>query len=296
MSIRTALAAIGAGAVLAAVPTTAHAVDAPTPKCGFSFTDKVGDTASQADNLDLVGAFLNYEDDGSVWANMVLKNLTTDYPGNQNGIRWRFTFSVAGKGYYVGVFRDIIFEPLADPYYDWGNYDGTTEFVDIADGTMYPGENGVISVRIPNEVGIEDGAQISDVAAFTESYTTLAVSETAQGEDSNDAPGASFDVGPCVPPALGVGIGTGKLSAAKASKKRSLVVRLTSAEPVADLKATLRRGKRTYGAGSLAGLSGAGKLKLKLARKIGKGAYVLELTGRVGDQTRKVELPLKIAR
>lgn len=289
--ITTMLAA--AGAALALAPCVAQG-QAPAPTCGNQFTDKAGDTASGADNLDITAGYLSYADDGSVSANLVVKNLSKDYPGSSNGIRWRFTFTVNGKSYYVGAFRDVVFEPLADPYYDWGTFDGGTEsFVGIADGVMYEGENGVLSVKIPGEVGVEDGMVITEINAFTESYTTLAVTEIETAEDGPDSAGSTFTVGPCIVD-LPIALGTQRLSAKKASKSRKATIFLSSTGLVTDLVATLESGSgKVVGRGRLAKLDGAGKLRLKLRKKLKKGDYTLGLEG-TGSDGLKRTIELKV--
>ena len=67
--------------------------------------------------------------------------------------------------------------------------------------------------------------------------------------------------------------------AKKLKKGRTLVVKLSAAEPVTKLAAQLRKGSKVVATGKLAKLSGKGKLKLKLKSKLGKGRYVLDLAG-----------------
>jgi hypothetical protein len=62
-------------------------------------------------------------------------------------------------------------------------------------------------------------------------------------------------------------------------KGKTLVLKLSSSEPVTKLAAQLRKGTKVIAKGKLARISGNGKLKLKLKSKLGKGKYVLDLAG-----------------
>ena len=67
--------------------------------------------------------------------------------------------------------------------------------------------------------------------------------------------------------------------AKRLKKGKTLVIKLSAGEPVTKLAAQLRKGSKVLAKGKLAKLSGNGRLKLKLSRRLGKGKYVLDLAG-----------------
>jgi methionine-rich copper-binding protein CopC len=66
----------------------------------------------------------------------------------------------------------------------------------------------------------------------------------------------------------------------KAPKKKTLSLKLTSSEKVTGLVAQLRSKTKTVAKGKLASISGKATLKLKLAKKLKKGKYTLDLVGK----------------
>ena len=70
---------------------------------------------------------------------------------------------------------------------------------------------------------------------------------------------------------------------------------ISSTSRVTKIKAVLKKGTKKVGTGALAKLEGKGTLRLKAAKKLKKGAYVLKLSGtnadgRPGTLTVKVKL------
>lgn len=60
--------------------------------------------------------------------------------------------------------------------------------------------------------------------------------------------------------------------------KKGMTLKLASSEPITQLGAQLKKGKKVFGKGKLARLDGNGTLKLK-AKRLKKGSYVLDLVG-----------------
>ena len=79
------------------------------------------------------------------------------------------------------------------------------------------------------------------------------------------------------PPALAVRLLTTKAKAL--AKGKTLTLRLRSAEALNGVAVRLRRGTAVYGTARVARLAGAGALRLKLTRKLAKGAYTLDVAG-----------------
>ena len=92
---------------------------------------------------------------------------------------------------------------------------------------------------------------------------------------------------------------SGRVSARKA--KRRLSVRLIPGEPITGLRATLYTGKpakpKVFATGRIARLTKAGRLTLRVKRKLKAGSYTLALTGRnAAGQTSTVAVRLRVAK
>jgi hypothetical protein len=70
-----------------------------------------------------------------------------------------------------------------------------------------------------------------------------------------------------------------KVSAKKARKAKSIAVAVTTSRPIQKLTATLKKGKKTIGTGTLTAFKGKGTLKVKVPRTLKKGSYQLLIAG-----------------
>jgi len=188
-------------------------------------------------------------------------------------------------------------------------YEGDTQ------GKLFAGPNGVVQLVLP---GAKSGDKFTAVYANSSQGRTLPASAKTPSrglsavmdvapDDGADA-GASATVAPCggatsvLPvttpiatpvtesptnqststepagrPTLKVSVLTKTFKVAKGRKTIPLKVR--SAESVSALAGQLRLGRTVYAKGKLAKVNGAGTLKLKLSRKLKKGTYALDLVG-----------------
>jgi hypothetical protein len=83
---------------------------------------------------------------------------------------------------------------------------------------------------------------------------------------------------------LPVKVTTTKFKAKKV--KKGMTIKLASTEPLTQIAAQIKKGKKVFGKGSLAKLNGKGSLKLK-AKGLKKGSYVLDLVGTDGNGARR---------
>jgi hypothetical protein len=70
-----------------------------------------------------------------------------------------------------------------------------------------------------------------------------------------------------------------KVSARKARKAKGFRVRVTTSRPIQKLTATLKKGTKTVGTGTVANFKGSGAVKLKVKRLLKRGTYQLVLVG-----------------
>ena len=83
---------------------------------------------------------------------------------------------------------------------------------------------------------------------------------------------------------LPVKVTTTKFKAKKV--KKGMTLKLASTEPLTQLAFQIKKGKKVFGKGALAKLSGKGKLKLK-SKGLKKGTYVLDIVGTDGKGARR---------
>jgi methionine-rich copper-binding protein CopC len=115
----------------------------------------------------------------------------------------------------------------------------------------------------------------------------------------DDGMGKDYNAIPCAGPATGstppLAVTLTTKSASRKKAKKSVALKLTASEPVTGLAATLVKGTKTYAKGKLAQLEGAGTLKLKIKRKLAKGAYTLDLEGTdAAGQLRRATFRFKV--
>ena len=133
--------------------------------------------------------------------------------------------------------------------------------------------------RAPDDDGVKDGAiEACAVAAAPAGETPVDLPPT-------DAPQAPAPGGgsaqPAAPqgqaPAVTLSLVTSKVALKKA--KKSLALALRSSGALSRVAVTVKKGRAVVARGSLASLNGNGTAKLKVAKKLKKGAYTVTLAG-----------------
>jgi len=89
------------------------------------------------------------------------------------------------------------------------------------------------------------------------------------------APGSGSPA--AAPPSKRAGL---RVATSRARAGRSIKVRVRSTGRISRVQAVLRRGKRTVGRGRLSRIDGSATLRLRAGKRLRRGRYVLQLTGR----------------
>lgn len=321
-AVPAALAALALGA--AAVSPAAGQATKPAPGCWPPYPDKKGD--AEPANMDITGFW--FDTIGTrVTANLRIADLTKDLPPESTGANWYVLWTADDTPYFVTAQIEI---GQSEPTYGWGVVEETPNGTlrdgqgDTA-GAFFEGEEGVIQIDIPADAGGVNGKPFTAVSADTQSSLGIpgVVSSLAE---IDTAAGKPYTVGSCPegeapppppattpPPATGGGTSTGRevakgkldvgvskrLPRARAVK-RSLAVRLTSKKGVTGLDAALFKGavsrNKVVAKGRKAKLGRRGTVKLRVSKKLKKGAYTLYLVGNNADGTaadKTVKLRLK---
>ena len=274
------------------------------------------------ENLDLIEGWLDVK--GGVSSVFIrVKDLSTTMPNGTTAIMWQANYvGKAGVAAWVRALTD--FSGIVT--YDYGGVQDTPAipFNVRAGGTtgaFNEGPNGVVQIDIPEAVEPKGQVMKSFVVVGSEAVQVLpgAAPTPVKGgsvyEDDNASGGkATFTVGGACPaeaPAAPAGDGGGTPTTAtpgqptatadnggplpvkvtstkfKAKKvKKAMTLKLTSTEPLTQLAAQIKKGKKVFGKGALAKLNGKGKLKLKV-KGLKKGSYVLDLVGTDGKGARR---------
>ena len=270
------------------------------------------------DNLDLVSGFLKYDaakGDDAMTINIGVKNLDKTIPEGSTSSQWQLDYTgAAGTAAWVRAVVD--FAGLVT--YDYGGVqDGGATTVNVRSGgtrgAFFEGPDGIVQIVIPPEVEPKGttlkamtvntyepaqaippaaptpvkGGQLypQDNAPVKGSHTigsACPATAPAAPEPSTDAP----KPGPVQSgdAALPVKVTSTKFKAKKV--KKAMKVKLTSTEPVTQLAAQIKKGKKVFGKGSLAKLDGKGTIRLKV-KGLKKGSYTLDLVGTDGSGARR---------
>ena len=86
--------------------------------------------------------------------------------------------------------------------------------------------------------------------------------------------------GPAAPAPVTYTVTSPKLTAKKINKRKKFVLAVRSSGKVTGFTGRLLKGKRAVGTGKLAALDGAGKLTIKVKKKLKKGSFTLVLSGK----------------
>ena len=290
--MKTAAVAAMSALALTAATATAQAPGAPAPGCfGINVSDRKGD--ADPANADVTAAWFDVKD-GTHFAHIRVADLDDAVPEAATGVRWYFLWTWEGAEHFVAASKVTAAGANGPTAFTYGTRDAdgfNTE--GNPDGTFFPGPDGVIQIEIPAEAGGAEGQTLAKPHLAT--FTSVGVPGVAQtgSELDNTGNGRDHAVGPCAapapappaspaaPPAARDGVlhvtVSRRLPAAR-KVKRSLPVRLSSAEAVTNVTAVLRRGTKKVGSGRLARVQGKATLKLKVAR-LKKGAHTLDLHG-----------------
>jgi hypothetical protein len=320
MSLRTPVAALALGAAALVGASPAGAVDdtKPSPACyGMAFTDKKGDTASQApgaqpggrDNLDLIGGFYKYDaakgDDAATF-NLQVANLSKDIPQGATAISWYISYGTAAGDPWLRAVTDF----TGVVSYETGHYEiagpQTQSVRDGAtNGAFFEGPDGVIQIVYP-----KDGPGKPGTALKTANITAYEARQALPGASPTPVKGGllyevdlastkgTYTVGSACPatapaaPAPSTEAPTtapqslnadskplpAKLLTKKAKHAKTLKLKVSSSEPLKQFGLQIRKGKKVFGKATLAKLSGTKTLKVK-AKKLKKGTYAVDLVG-----------------
>lgn len=307
-----------AAAVLAAAvatsPATAQAP--PGPGCfGYLFKDKAGDATrahpafsgeAAPENLDLIEGWLDVKG-GASSVFIRVKNLDTTIPNGATAVTWQANYlGKSGVAAWVRAMTD--FTGLVT--YDHGGIQDTPAipFNVRAGGTtgaFTEGPNGVVQIDFPESVEPKGQQLKTFTIAASEAVQVLpgAAPTPVKGgslyeDDAASGGKTTFTIGgacpaeapappspaetprPAAPAAaerpLPVRVTTTRFKARKV--KKGLTLKLKASEPIMQLGAQLKKGRKVVARGKLARLNGKGTLKLK-AKRLKKGRYVLDLVG-----------------
>jgi hypothetical protein len=319
----TRIAAAAATVALAAATTAGAADPKPAPSCyGKFFTDKAGDSVRAhpgfagdkgGENLDLLDGFFLYDaGKAETTVNVHVKNLDKTVPEGSTSIQWQVEWT-GSSGALTWVRAVTDFSGLVT--YDFGGQQPTAATTfnvrqGATTGAFIEGPDGVVQMVIPATLEPKGTTLKGLVAHAYEPVQAVpgAAPTPVKGgqlyEQDSAAGKGGFTIGadcPATAPAAPAPANAPasqtppqqadaplpvKLVTKSAKRSKSLKLKLQSSEPVTQLAAQLKKGKKVVGKGSLAKLDGKGTLKLK-AKGLKKGGYVLDLAGTDGKGARR---------
>jgi hypothetical protein len=279
-------------------------------------TDTVADPAPKETEIE--GAFVN-ADSAKPTLNLIIANLSGTVPPPATSVTYNAIYTwTAGVTSFVRAHIDF----SGGVVYEYGHteplatstryaYDGPAE------GALFKGEHGVVQVVIPPDAGGKAGTVLKAMEAQTQLGRTTVVPGAASQSPSrglsfqDDAAGiGTVTIGPCAPgstpatttpatataPAtapstqtagpLPVTLVSKKVKAAK--PKKTVAIKLKASEPLTAVGIRISKGKKAFGTGKAAKLSGAGTIKVKVAKGLKKGSYILDVAGTDGKGQRRI--------
>ncbi len=270
------------------------------------------------DNLDLIDGFMKYDaakGDEASTVNIRVKNLDKTVPEGSTAIQWRMDY--VGKSGVLGWVRAHTDFSGVMTFDFGGQQDGGATTFNVRQGgttgAFFEGPDGLIQIVIPADLEPKGQVLKTMVIHAYEPVQALpgAAPTPVKGgqlyEQDQAAVKGTFTIGqpcPSAPPAAPAAVdGTVapkpvqnaeqplpvKLNGTKfkASKvKKALTLKLTSTEPLTQVAAQIKKGKKVFGKGTLAKLNGKGALKLKV-KGLKKGSYVVDLVGTDGKGARR---------
>ena len=267
------------------------------------------------DSHDIIGGFFRYAADASganvLTANIVVTNLDKSVQPGALGVEWLMRWTLGDVMYSAVAQYTEATDALTATAGSTAT--GATR-VDIP-VTLIEGKDGIISMTLPVNEEALGGKLEGKALSSTHAWAKVDFQSAAPNVDEapNEENGKAFKVVPCAdgdaptqgtnapappappttspqsPPASGgpatlaLKVVAGKQKARTVSKKKALTVGLEAGEPLTGISGKLARGKKTLGTGKLASLSGKGKLKLKVRKKVKKGTYTLTISATKAD-------------
>ena len=307
------LAAAVAALCTGLAATSAIALDdaKPSPGChGVLVEDGKADGADGApvsfrtsDSAEIIRTFFKYDPTKGAEAttlNMVVKDLQLSPPSGATGMIWDFKFLTPDNATH---FVRAVLDYTGTAAFEYGTLDETVpvfpRYVPDGDtpGKFFDGPEGVIQLVVPPDF-VKPGTTLKSVIGevqltFQIVPSSIQTPTRGVGYVYDETAGKSIPIAECTPEAVAGGgavlggatrslpvtLSTTATTAKKAQKSKSLSLKLKSTEKITALTAKLLKGKTSYGKGSLAELNGSGTLKLKLAKKLKKGSYTVNLAG-----------------
>jgi hypothetical protein len=302
-ALRVLVPAVALTAALATVPS-AGAADRPAPCPGQrvvadppndAFIGLAGlvTTPLAADPSTDFTKFWFYRDaEGTTTANVAVVNLTPGAPPPSLGLIYRFFYSAKGVDHFAEV--DVAADGSAT--YVYGHIDTTLTVDGDTTGTLTPGPDGVVSIKIPSGAGGAEGTRFSGAYVISAYDLAAVIAATDFVPDGGSTGGISWDGAVCGADAGAVGgqTATGDMgitvkptslkarSAKKGAKAKKTTFSLTSTEALSDVVAKLKKGSKILGTAKLKSLNGAGKVSFKL-KSLKKGKYTLAFSAKRAD-------------
>lgn len=314
-------AASVAAAVLQVVPASGQD-PLPTPGCaGIAFSDKAGDqvfavpglggTGEGAPNTDVLRGWFTTGDDGT-FANIEVSKLDETVQSPSTATGWYMVWTLGEETKFVKA------ETTGDGFtYSYGTLDaGFTEEGETA-GKAFPGDKGILRIKIPAVAGGSLGKKLSSPYAHTTNsysvpgvggalgtaddgpdgqngtaYTVAGCAEPttpAPAATPTPAPGATpAPTGPSGPPAaapgLGLSIKPGFASVKTIVKKRKVTLRLAAKAPLTAVVVSLTTTKgKVVATGRLAKIGRTATATLKLKGTPKPGTYRLNVTAKTAS-------------
>jgi len=185
--------------------------------------------------------------------------------------------------------------------------DGSSVFADGLDPEGQPDNATVIKIKKAPAGAYK--VQTAQNNLTVDTYTAFAMLGGATAPSQQTQPGPPNPPSPTDPPPASttpppssqpqpatLSIKAGKPSARKLRRARRLAVRVSTTEPVTDVRVVLARGGKAVGKGALARLDKAATIKLKVGRKIKPGKYSLTVAAKQGARSVGARIKLRIRR
>ena len=257
--------------------------------------------------------------------NIVVKDLNTNLPQGNTAINWTMKWVFGETQYFVRAVADYsggtAFEWGQYVPTDLPVLAGSFMYQGGTPGKLFEGADGVVQLVIPQDIGGKAGSELKTVEISSntgKSAVPVAATTPSRGlsYENDGAAAAKWKVETCAagatltvpsvpalptttgvegggtgvsgttgPTALPIKLATTKVKAAK--KGKTLSLKLSSTEKITGVVAQLRSAKGTFGKGKLASIGGKATLKLKLAKKLKKGKYTLDLVGKDAAGTQR---------
>lgn len=279
------------------------------------------------DNTDVISAFWRYVPNAAgvneLTVNVQVKKLDKTVQTGSLGTLWYVYFDIGDYTWFVNASMDSA-GAVTYNYGDLGETGTGNTTQGETKGALFEGDNGIVQIVVPLDVIKPEGKSLANghvdtkvsfrnviptvdrapdgtdgaktykatPCAETETPTPVSPQPTPSGGGSGGSGGTGTGGGtgsaPAGPATLDLEVTAPKLSARKLKKSKRFTVKLKAGSKITGLTAKLLKGKKAVGAGKLAAVGpGAGKLKLKLARKaarkLKKGTYTLSLRGTGAD-------------